>query len=416
VTGRFIHWRYAAGEMAYRWRRTALFVGGIALALALVVMLDILGRAFADLATVPFRNLGADLIVQRTATQAALPKQMGIILPYSAQPITGDELQRLSAQPGVAQAAGFVLLWNLGAGRFFSVSGIPMDQRAPAIGPGRARDWLLQGRLPRPGTQEVLVERHYGAFFRLNPGSSVVIGAQSFEVVGVVDIKEGSQIVASNFYLDIGEARALASLPPDLINQVFLKLADMGETESVKRGIAAWLPQASVTSPGTMLQLFGSVSQTIGQFRWVAVVAGAAASLALCASLVFGNLIERRREIAIVRTIGWTRAQVRRQIAVEMAVQGLLGGMLALVLVAIGVDLLAQVTVSLPLSLPGENPADFAAGGFHAASQNARLPVSTTLADWLVPVVAAGLVSAVCGWWWAAHLNVTTLWAAVKSG
>jgi hypothetical protein len=55
------------GQRGYRWRRTALLVGGVALAATLVVMLDVLGRSFADVATVPFRNLGADLIVQRNA-------------------------------------------------------------------------------------------------------------------------------------------------------------------------------------------------------------------------------------------------------------------------------------------------------------------------------------------------------------
>src|SRR5476651_1830716 len=127
---RLVHWHYLTSEIVYRWKRAALLIGGVALAVTLVVMLDILGRAFADVATVPFRNLGADLIVQRSATQSAVPKQMGIMLPFSAQPITSEELGRLAAEPGVAQAAGFVLLWNLGSGSFYSISGIPLDTSA----------------------------------------------------------------------------------------------------------------------------------------------------------------------------------------------------------------------------------------------------------------------------------------------
>ena len=80
MTGGPVHWRYLWSEMAYRWKRSALLIGGVALAVALVLTLDVLGRAFADLATVPFRNLGADLIVQRSAMQSAVPKDMGIIL------------------------------------------------------------------------------------------------------------------------------------------------------------------------------------------------------------------------------------------------------------------------------------------------------------------------------------------------
>jgi len=410
-----IHWRYVWSETAYRWKRSALLIGGIALAVTLVITLDILGRAFADLATVPFRNLGADLIVQRSATQSAVPKEMGIMLPYSAEPITSAELRRLAAEPGVTQAAGFVLLWNLGKGRFVSISGIPLGADAPPLGPGKVRKWLMpNGRLPNPGAREVLVERHYGAFYRLKPGSAVDIGGQSYAVVGVVDVLEGSQIAASNFYLDIDEARRLAGLPPDLVNQVFLKLADMAETETVKSRIAAWLPHASVTSPGTMLQLFGGVSQTIGRFRSVAVAAGALAALALSATLVFGNLVERRRELAILRVIGWKQQQVRREIAVEMALQGLLGGLLAIGLVAIGCEFFAQIHIALPANLPGENPATFANGGFQAGASSIALPVTLTIWDWLPGPLLAALALGVCGWWMAADRK-RTLWSAIKA-
>jgi ABC-type lipoprotein release transport system permease subunit len=277
------------------------------------------------------------------------------------------------------------------------------------------QDWLINGRLPNPGTREVLVERHYGAFYRLAPGSSVDIGGEQFAVVGVVDIQEGSQIVASNFYMDIDEARRLAALPPNLVNQVFLKLTDMAQTETVKNRIAAWLPHASVTSPGTMLQLFGGVSQTIGRFRSVAVLAGALAALALGATFVFGSLVERSRELAILRVIGWEQKQVRREVAAEMAVQGLLAGLLAVGLIAIGSYLLAHLNIDLPASLPGENPASFAGGGFQMGASAVALPVRLTAWDWLSGPLAATVALGVCGWWMAADLKARTLWAAIRT-
>ena len=411
----FVHWRYVSGELTYRWKRSALLIVGIALAVALVTTLDTLGRAFADVATVPFRNLGADLIVQRSATQSAVPKQMGIMLPYSAEPIGAAEAQRLATEPGVTEAAGFVLLWNLGKGSFISITGIPLTTDAPALGPGRVRDWLYQGRLPNPGAREVLVERHYGAFYRLASGSKVDIGGEQFTVVGVADIEQGSQIVASNFYMDINEARQLANLPPDLVNQVFLKVSDIAKTEAVKKHIASWLSHASVTSPGTMLQLFGGVSQTIGRFRSVAVVAGALAALALGATFVLGNLVERGRELAILRVIGWEQKQVRREVAAEMALQGLIAGLVALALLAIGSDVLAHISIVLPASLPGENPATFAPGGFQAGPSKIALPVSLTVLDWVSGPIVAILALGVCGWWMAADRKAQTLWTAIKA-
>lgn len=409
-----VHWHYLSSELTYRWKRSALLIVGIALAVALVTTLDTLGRAFGDLATVPFRNLGADLIVQRSAIQSAVPKQMGIMLPYSAEPITAAELQRLAKEPGVSQVAGFVLLWNLGKGSFVSITGIPLIADAPALGPGRVRHWLYQGRLPAPGAKEVLVERHYGAFYRLTPGSKVDIGDQQFIVAGIVDIEQGSQIVSSNFYMGINEARQIANLPSDLVNQVFLKASDMAQTETIKKHIASWLPHASVTSPGTMLQLFGGVSQTIGRFRSIAVLAGALAALALGATFVFGNLVERSRELAILRVIGWEQKQLRREVAAEMAVQGLIAGLVALVLLAVGSAVLAHLSITLPNNLPGENPAMFAPGGFHAGASRIALPVSLTVWDWVAGPSVAIVALGICGWWMAVDRKSQPLWAAIR--
>ena len=164
-----------------------------------------------------------------------------------------------------------MLLWNFGAGRFYSISGIPLDTNAPALGPGRVREWLIKGRLPAAGKARSWSSATTAPSTGWSRAAAIDIGGKPFTVVGVVDIKEGSQIAASNFYMDIDEARALAGLPAGLVNQVFLKVADMAETENVKQSIAAWLPRASIASPGTMLQLFGGVSQTIGRFGPMAV-------------------------------------------------------------------------------------------------------------------------------------------------
>lgn len=412
---RLVHWRYLASELSYRWKRTVLLVGGIALAATLVAMLDILGRGFADVATVPFRNLGADLIVQRGTIENAVPKAMGIMLPYSAQPILPKELARLASEPGVSRAEGFVLLWNFGAGRFYSISGIPLGSNAPSLGPGRVREWLIKGRVPTPGSAEILVERHYGAFYRLDPGSTVEFGGKPFTVVGVVDIKEGSQIAASNFYMDIDQARSLGALPADAVNQVFLKVADMAETENVKRQIAGWMPRASVASPGTMLQLFGGVSQAIGRFGPLAVGVGALVALALSAALVLGVVSERRRDLALLSVLGWERKQVRRQVTVEMIVQGFLAGLIALALIALGLKLIGQISIALPGSLPGENPVDFANGGFRVASSSVLLPAVATLWDWAVPPIAAAIACGAWGWIWSRAAIDRELWAAIKS-
>ncbi len=412
---RVVHWRYLRDEAALRWKRWLLAVTGIAMATALVLLLDVLGRAFAAVSALPFRNLGADLIVQRSATQAAIPKQMGLMLPYSAQPISRDELNRLSKQAGVNAASGFVLLWNFGTKRFFSISGLKFDASPPLLGPARVRDWLLKGRLPKGGQRELLVERHYGAFYGLKPGRSLELGGRNFTIVGVVDIKAGSQITASNFYMDIAQARTLAGLADDTVNQVFLKVAQIDKTEAVKKQIAAWLPNSSIISPGTMLKLFGGISQVIGGFHTIAVLAGGLAAAALVIMLLQGGISERRKDASILRTLGWTRMQMRIQLVAESTTQGLAGGVLALVLLAIAVTTLHGVSLQLPASLPGENPVNFVADSFRAPIEQVALPIHLSVWVWFVAPLLSALFCGLSGWLLSARVTTNALWAAIKA-
>ena len=75
---------------------------------------------------------------------------------------------------GVIEFMGTFLLWNFKPGKFFSVSGIPLqsvmemkENLENLIGPTRVKKWLINGRKPKVGKYESLVQPHYGAFYGL---------------------------------------------------------------------------------------------------------------------------------------------------------------------------------------------------------------------------------------------------------
>ena len=114
-----VHWRYVGSELAFRWKRTALLIAGVALAVTLVTTLDILSRAFADFATVPFRNLGADLIVQRSADADRRAQGHGHYLAVLGR---ADHHRRVEAAGRRARRKSggrLRALWDLGKGRSF---------------------------------------------------------------------------------------------------------------------------------------------------------------------------------------------------------------------------------------------------------------------------------------------------------
>ena len=78
---------YLLKELLYRWGRSLFVIGGVGLAVSMVILLPVLGQGFQSLAQLPFKNLDADLVVQQSKTESALPGTMGLMIPYSAQPI-----------------------------------------------------------------------------------------------------------------------------------------------------------------------------------------------------------------------------------------------------------------------------------------------------------------------------------------
>ena len=202
--------------------------------------------------------------------------------------------------------------------------------------------------------------------------------------------------------MDIDEARRLANLPANLVNQVFLKLSDMAQTESVKNRIAAWMPHASVTSPGTMLQLFGGVSQTIGRFRSVAVAgrrtggAGAWRHLRVRQS---GRAQPRARDPARASAGSKNRcgARSRRKWRCKDCSPAL--SRLACWRSAAICRAYQHQSAGQPAR---RESGQLRCRRFHLGASTVALPVTLTAWDWLSGPIVATFALGLCGWWMAA--------------
>lgn len=263
-------------------------------------------------------------MVQQSKTESALPGTMGLMIPYSAQPIAEKKWSIFRNIEGVTQVMGTVLLWNFAPRKFFSVSGIPLgpgnnEPQKSLIGPGRVSEWLIKGRMPVAGKHEALVERHYGAFYRLKPGKTLEIGGETFTITGVVDIQKGSQIASANFYLDINETRRLVKMESGQVNQLFRRVSDPSKADAAKAAIQNIIPSSSVVSADSFLSLLGTLSRLTGQFQQVTTFVAGLLALLLLVVFLRGAIGERQREAAILRAIGWSRKQVRKQLSAETA-------------------------------------------------------------------------------------------------
>ncbi len=175
-----MNYRYVWNELRHHHHRTLVNVLGIAIGIALFVSINAVSAAYKEAVSQPFKNLGADLVVQRPEKRAVdsvqAPASMrGIRLPFSNQLLPAQDLEKLRSIAGVDSLAASLLLWEFEQRGFRTIMGVNLDQ--PSLGPVKVKEWLKEGRFPaNPG--EVVLEKHY-AKFRQSPHRRFLPGRKS---------------------------------------------------------------------------------------------------------------------------------------------------------------------------------------------------------------------------------------------
>ena len=205
-----MYYPYIIKELRHRHNRTLVNILGISVGIALFISINALSSAYKKAAEQPFKDMGADLIVQRAQKQqsnsGSQPKSMrGIRLPFSNQLFSPQDLIALKNLEDINASAQALLLWEFTKTGFSSILGVDLQQQ-PALGGLKVRNWIYKGRFPEK-KGEIALEKHFAKFKKIKPGSSFMISGQAFDVVGTVEIKEGAQVSAANIYMLIDKDR-----------------------------------------------------------------------------------------------------------------------------------------------------------------------------------------------------------------
>jgi len=221
-------------------------VFGIAVGIALFVSTSAVSTAYQTAARQPFKNIGADLIVQRAGKQQAQPNKRiksmrGIRLPFSNQLFDTQDLEALQRIEGIDATAHALLLWEFAENGFRTIMGVDAGQ--PSLGAVKVRDWVKQGRFPERSV-EIALEKHFAKFQKAGPGDTFQIGGHTFTITGTIEIKEGAQVSAANIYMSLGSARMLLAQKPDAMNLIYLRLNDPAMLNPIKSHLAAQIKGA----------------------------------------------------------------------------------------------------------------------------------------------------------------------------
>ena len=384
-----MYYPYVFKELRHRGNRTLVNVFGIAVGIALFVSISAISAAYKDAVSQPFKDIGADLILQRSEKNQAQVDQgtksmRGIRLPFSNQLLDTRDLEALKQIKGIAATSNALLLWEFSEKGFRTIIGVDAGQ--PALGAVKVRNWIEQGHFPQK-QEEVALEKHFARFQKVGPGDVFQIGGHPFIISGIIEIKEGAQVAAANIYMPLDSARMLLKKKPGAVNLIYLRLNDPSMLNRVKSQLSSEINGISISSSDSFLELMGGVSMISEKFSLIASIVGLLGAVLLIMKTMTSHLLERSREIGTLKAVGWTRQEIQKQLTAEAFIQALVGGLLGTLAGYFISYLLGFLSITIPT--PWElNPVPAMAKQVQAASQVVQLPVSMSLS---LAVIAVGL-------------------------
>ncbi|MCK4910875.1 MAG: ABC transporter permease [Thermodesulfovibrionales bacterium] len=298
--------RFLLRSLTQRVGRVAVATFSVTIAVAIVVSALGLSRGIRDKLGHELKAYGANIIV---TSPAGLDQR--------------EAEEALSTMPGVDEFT-FQLYGSVMAGSAGSaVSAVSEVAAIELIGMDidESKGWKLAGRLPLKGAGEALVGSDVQAALNLELGGALELEGEKFSLVGFVE-RGGPEDGAVMLWLP--DAQVLLERPGTV--SAALVRAEPGGLEEVVGGIRRALSVAEVK---TLRQVARAEEIFLGKIELlmglVSIVVLLAASISL-SSTMSATVLERLKEIGLMKAIGGTRRGIGVFFVSEGTAIGVMGG------------------------------------------------------------------------------------------
>ncbi|MBI2908012.1 MAG: ABC transporter permease [Chloroflexi bacterium] len=341
-----MYYMYPVKELGRRKGRTVTFVVAVAALVAILVVLTTVMDAYSAAIYQPFQSVEADIIAQKSGAENGGAPTAAIRLAFGKGAFDQSEMDRIAAVPHVTAVSPSLVLWYFDKGRFTSIEGVDLTS---VLGE-KMSSWINAGRFLEPDdVDKVVVEKHFAKFYGLKPGDSLKLGDATFEIVGTVAAQGESQVSSQNVYMDLGRAQQLLGVQG--YSHLYLKLDSLSSEETVRSQINAIDTRVITVSGSSIATSFSNVMKIYNWFRF----AGSLAVAAIVALVLFqvggAALMERRRDIGIMQSVGWAGKDIRNEILLEIVLQTVMGCILGLAVSVLAVVVIGSIRIQV--SMPG---------------------------------------------------------------
>jgi putative ABC transport system permease protein len=291
--------------------RTLLSVLLIGVPVTLILSLVGLSHGFIEDVQSRTRSIGADIII----------RPPGSTLFQLSGSVSQTFVGFFEKQPHVALALGVV---NQG------IQGITLG----ATGVDLAKFTKMSGGFhfldggPFQGPDEILIDEYYAREKHVGVGGRLELMGRSWRVAGIFEGGKLQRIVVPIEVLQGLTERGK-------VTQIYLKLDNRANTEAVIQQLKSipTLPDFRIVSVEEFTSLF-SVNTTPGlkEFVWVMISIGVVIGFAVVCLSMYMAVLQRTREIGILKSLGASKGFILRIILAEALIMGLGGTILGIVM------------------------------------------------------------------------------------
>ncbi len=343
--------RCAWHELVRRKRRTLTNVFGYLFAVAMMIIL--VGSLLSS-------QEKADQILTNTGTHfmALVPACTPACQPYNEQKTLKESegfvangiftnlfsinfIEEVRVLPTVKDASAFLLFQfrDPKDNHLFTVGGFDPKNTIAVSTTSCAPSDVVSGRFLTPAdSSHAMIEEVYARLRGLHVNDHIIVSGDEFTVVGIVNT--GIRPAKANIYLPYGNAehvinkRIVNSPIRNQANVLLVEAKNAKVQDAALQSIKVLFPSLSFSS----YNCYKPAAQVMGlngREVWLLTVIIALATIIISLKSQYSSVLERRREIGILKSIGWSNRNVVSQILAESVLQATIGGILGCLVASI---------------------------------------------------------------------------------
>jgi len=334
--------RYALREINRRKLRSIASMMGYAIGIAFLIIAVTFAQSYNVVAAGALNRIGTHFVVYIPASKNC-PCQFGEVGPFFKDTYTPtfnfSIVETVKALPGVADAAPCLMfrLDNL------TICGVNFDYLATETNVVSSK-MLVEGNYSRVyDSGAVLVDSVFADLAELEVGDNVTAFDRDFTVVGIVNPSLYSRPAGiANMYAPLTVVQEIAKFYGNLynfavrdINVVLVEISPEGDSaqiidveQHVLRTIESYGGQAGAIVGYQCGVAARKVVPITEDSAWAISVVLLVSVMLLALKSQFASVVERTKEIGILKAIGWTDSDITKQVFLESFLLGIAGGII----------------------------------------------------------------------------------------